>query len=423
MNRAFVDRFQKVGFEIEGILHQTRIFSDRVAPSLAKRKKTVFLVVDALRYEMAFELLEGMDKDFDVTLEPSIGSLPSITSVGMAALLPGAEKGIELDAVKGGLTVALEGCPLKDRKSRLAFFEGKISGGLVAVKLTDILKIGAKRKKELKEANLIVVTSQEIDRLGEEGDDQAETRRWMDDMLEQLRRCIRILAKLGVENFIITADHGYLFADWVDPGMLMDSPGGTVVELHPRVWIGKGGTDAKGFVRVAANQLEYGGDLEMAFPRGLSCFKVKGGVGGYFHGGISLQEMVIPVAILQPKASGGAGAATGITVDLQFGKLAITNRFFSLVATLEVHGLFKTEEVRVRAAVLSNKKEVGFCAMAAYGYEDGSREIVLRRKKPNALTFMLSEDAGVEKVTIQIVDCHTQLELASLADLPVKLGI
>jgi hypothetical protein len=299
----------------------------------------------------------------------------------------------------------------------------KLSGEFMALKLTDVLRLGAKRKKEMKEADLIVVTSQEIDRLGEEGSDHAETRRWMDDMLEQLRRSIRILAKLGVEHFIITADHGYLFADQLDPGMLMDSPGGTILELHPRVWIGKGGTDAKGYVRVAASQLEFGGDPEMAFPHGLACFRVKGGVGGYFHGGISLQEMVIPVAVLRSKASVAGGAATEIRVKLEFGKPAINNRFFSMVATLEVHGLFPPEEVRIRAAVLSNKKEVGFCAMAAYGYEEGSREITLRPKKPNALTFMISEDGGVEKVTVQIMDCRTQLELASVADVPVKLGI
>jgi len=423
LNRAFVGRFQKAGFEIEGILPQSRIFYDRVAPALTKKKKTVFFLVDALRYEMASELLEGMDKDFDVTLEPSISSLPSITPIGMASLLPGAEKGMELASAKGGLTVALEGQTLKDRKSRLAHMEEKVSGGFMALKLANVLRLGAKRKKELKEADLIVVTSQEIDRLGEEGDNHAETRRWMDDMLEQLRRSIRILAKLGVEHFIITADHGYLFADRLDPGMLMDSPGGTVLELHPRVWIGKGGTDAKGYVRVAASELAFGGDLEMAFPRGLSCFRMKGGVGGYFHGGISLQEMVIPVAVLQTKASAGASAATGIKVHLEFGKSAITNRFFSMVATLEVQGLFQSDDIRVRAAVLSNKKEVGFCAMAAYGYEEGSREITMRKREPNALTFMLSEDAGIEKVTVQIVDCHTQLELASMADVPVKLGI
>lgn len=423
MNRAFAGRFQKAGFEIEGILPQARVFCDRVAPALAKKKKTAYLLVDALRYEMASELVEGMDKDFDVSIEPAICSLPSITSIGMASLLPGAENGMELVSAKSGLTVVMEGRPLGDRKSRLAYMAEKVSGGFMALKLADVLRLGTKRKKKLKQTDLIVVTSQEIDRLGEEGDDHAETRRWMDDMLEQLRRAIRILAKLGVEHFIITADHGYLFADQLDPGMLMDSPGGTVLELHPRVWIGKGGTDAKGYVRVGASQLEFGGDLEMAFPCGLSCFRVKGGVGGYFHGGISLQEMVIPVAVLQSKAPAVGGATAGIKIKLEFGKSAITNRFFSMAATLEVQGLFPPEDVRVRAAVLSNKKEVGFCAMAAYGYEEGSREITIRKNEPNALTFMLSEDAGVEKVTVQIVDCHTQLELASVADVPVKLGI
>jgi hypothetical protein len=423
LNRKFVEHFQKSGYAIDGILHQSRIFCDRVAPPSAKKKKTVFFLVDALRYEMASELLEGMDKDFNISLEPAISNLPSITPVGMAALMPGAEMGMELTSAKGGMNVLLDGQSLKDRKSRLDYAERKVAGKVIALKLADALRLGTKRKKELKEADLIIVTSQEIDRLGEEGDGYAETRHFMDDMLEQLRRALRILARAGVEHFIITADHGYIFADQVDPGMLMHSPGGTIVELHPRAWIGKGGADAKGYVRVTASQLEYGGDLEMAFPRGLSCFRVKGGVGGYFHGGISLQEMVIPVAILQAMVSGGVPAVAGITVDLEFGKPAITNRFFSMVATLEVHGLFKSEEIRVRATVLSGKKEVGFCAMAAYGYEDGSREVVLRRKEPNALTFMLSEDVGVEKVTVQIVDCHTQLELTSLADVPVKLGI
>ena len=57
MNRIFMARFQKAGFEARGILVQARIFHDRVSPFLAKEKKTVFFLVDALRYEMAAELL------------------------------------------------------------------------------------------------------------------------------------------------------------------------------------------------------------------------------------------------------------------------------------------------------------------------------------------------------------------------------
>jgi hypothetical protein len=423
LNRAFVGCLQKSGFEIDGILPQSRVYCDRVAPALAENKKTVYFLVDALRYEMASELLEGMDKDFDIAFEPAIAGLPSITSVGMAALMPGAEMGMELVSAKRGMRVVLNGQSLKDRKSRLEYIEKKVSGRIMNMKLANILRLGAKRKKDIKEADLVIVTSQEIDRFGEDGDDYAETRRYMDDMIEQLRRSIRILAKAGVEYFIIAADHGYLFTDQVDPGMLMDSPGGTIAELHARAWIGKGGKDAEGYIRIAASELEYGGDLEMAFPCGISCFRVRGGVGGYFHGGISLQEMVIPVAVLKAKATATTGGTTESSVNLAFGKTAVTNRFFSVVATFEAHGLFPPEVIHIRAMVLSGKKEVGFCAMAAYGFEEGSREIVLRKDEPNALTFMLSEDAGINKLTIQIVDCRTQLELATIADIPVKLGI
>jgi hypothetical protein len=162
--------------------------------------------------------------------------------------------------------------------------------------------------------------------------------------------------------------------------------------------------------------------LELAFPRGHACFKIKGGVGGYFHGGISLQEMVIPVAVLRSKTakSVGAGAAR---IMLEFSKTAITNRFFSVVATLKEEGLFTADEIRVRTVVFSGKAEAGFCAMATYGYEDGTREIILKKDRPNAMTIMLSGDATQDKVTVRLLDCNTLLELASLADLPVKLTI
>lgn len=422
LSRAFVRKLEESGFKASGCQRQSHIFADHVAPALKDGRKTVYLMVDALRYEMGAELLDGLSEDFEVSLEPGIGCLPSITPVGMAGLLPAAEKGLELSATAGKLAIVVDGQALKDRQGRMAYLAEKIPTGLVVLKLAEALKLGAKRRKELAEAKLIVVTSQEIDRLGEDGDDQADARRWMDEMLERLRQVIRILARLGAERFVITADHGFLFADQLDPGMVMDAPGGSTAELHPRVWIGKGGQAGEGYVRVAVSQLELGGDLEIAFPRGYACFKVKGGAGGYFHGGISLQEMIIPVAVLRSRAAKPTGTG-GARATLEFSKPAVTNRFFSVVATLKEEGLFSPEEVRVRAVVLAGKAEAGFCAMAAYGYEEGTREITLKKNHPNALTIMLAGDAAPDRVTVRLLDCHTQLELASLVDVPVKLTI
>ena len=45
------------------------------------------------------------------------------------------------------------------------------------------------------------------------------------------------MAATGFEHFVIAADHGFIFAEGLEPGLRMDPPGGDTLELHPRVWI------------------------------------------------------------------------------------------------------------------------------------------------------------------------------------------
>ena len=419
--QAFVKAYQAAGFEPGQTPPQATIWSRQLEPARKAGKRCAYLLVDALRYEMASELLDGIRDEFTIGFEPALATAPSITPIGMAALMPGAEKGIDLVAAGGVVAASINGVTLKSRADRVALLEKEIPDGLLVLKLGDLLRITAKRRKEIAQARLIVVTSQEIDRLGED-DDQGETRRWMDEMLEQLRRGVRALARAGIEHIVITADHGHIFADHFDPGMVMDAPGGQTMELHSRAWIGRGGVSADGFVRVTATQLGLGGDLEFAFPRGHGCFKVRGGAGGYFHGGLSLQELVIPVATLIPKADKQSGGAGG-KVLVEFARPTITNRFFSASLRLEKEGLFGVDAARVRVAVEADGKEVGFCAMASSGYEEGTREVLLQSGQPNALTFMLSTTEPVSAITLRVIDCQTQLELAQKPNVPVKLSL
>src|SRR5690606_15215911 len=152
-------------------------------------------------------------------------------------------------------------------------------------------------------ANLLVVTSQEIDRIGEEGSEEDEARVYMEDVLEKLRRGIRNLAAAGITDLVIAADHGYIFAEGIDGSLKMNAPGGETAELHSRCWIGQGGEQADGYFRVSSSTLELGGPLECAFPKALGTFKVRGGSGAYFHGGPTLQEQIVPVVHLQAKGA------------------------------------------------------------------------------------------------------------------------
>ena len=360
---------------------QETIFVDWVKPLLDKGEKTAYLLVDALRYEMANELLEGFAGYFDSEIVPVLGQLPGITSLGMASLLPGAEKGLSIEGGPSGITVSVEGRPMKDRTTRLTWISERAGVPALTLKLSDIVRLTPKRKKDLSEAKLVVVTSQEIDRLGEEGADEGEVRVYMDEVLEKLRRGIRNLALAGFNHFVVTADHGFLFTEGLERGLQMDPPGGKTVELHPRFWIGQGGNNGEGYFRVNASDLELGGALEFAFPKGLGTFKVKGGAGSYYHGGPSLQESLLPLCHLRARPS-VVGRDKAFKIKMNLAKPKISNRFFSVVLSLEAQGLLPTGQKRVRLEILSGKTEVGVVAMAAYGFEEGHGSSSYRAVNP-----------------------------------------
>lgn len=420
MAEAYSQALEHAGFSFAGAGPQSGIFKSNVAPLLTGSRKTAYFLVDALRYEMAVELIEGLASDFTVKIQPALGQLPGITPVGMGALMPGAEDGLSLDKQGGKLQVLLGDKKITDRAARMDWLRERTGDGTLVVKLGEVLRITPKKKKDLAAAKLLVVTSQEIDRIGEEGSEDDEARVYMDDVLEKLRRAIRNLASVGITDFVIAADHGYIFAEGFEAGLKMNPPGGETVEMHPRCWIGQGGTSADGFFRVSASTLELGGPLECAFPRSLGTFKVKGGSGAYFHGGPTLQEQIIPVVHLQTKAP-ARGKAASAKITVAFSKGSITNRFFSVTATLESDEMFTPEARSVRVEVLSGKDVAGHAAMAAYGFEEGSREITIEPGRPNSITIMLT--ASPARISLRLLNSKDDAPLATMNDIPVNLSL
>ena len=116
---------------------------------------------------------------------------------------------------------------------------------------------------------------------------------------------------------------------------------------------------APGFIRVPASQLGLAGDLELAFPLGLACFRTRGSRRGYCHGGISLQEFGDPR--WQPSAfvSLGQRSMGTATVLLTLAKPTITTRFFSIEARYVVAGLFGEDTERIKGVVREHRTEVG----------------------------------------------------------------
>lgn len=418
----FTDALRNAEFKVQAVLQQENIFQKLVRPYIAD-SKTAYILVDALRYEMGRELVEGLEDTLEVEILASLAQLPTITEVGMSALMPDAGNGMELvDVGSGRVGIKIRGVLLKDRASRIKYFRSVTGDDTLVCKLNDLMKPSKKEREAIAKADFILVTSQEIDRRGEETKDEEEARRFMNEVLEKLRRGIRRLTHLGVQHIVVAADHGHMFVERLEEAMKIDPPGGNTVDLHPRVWIGRGGAEAPGSLRVTANQIGLGGDLELAFPPGLACFRSRGSSYSYFHGGLSLQELLIPVVSITVHAIHAQGMGTA-SVNLTLAKPKITTRFFSIEVRYIVTGFFDAPTKRIKVIVRANRSTVGTAAMAAYGFEEGIQEIVLEKDKPNVITMMLTAELDISTVSVHVLDAITQVELAAVKDIPVEISI
>jgi hypothetical protein len=412
---AFVTALEDSGFDVTRFQRQRELFSRYVATSGGKR---AYVLVDALRFEMAREMVGDLDEHLEATLVPALAQLPTITTVGMAALLPRAQHGMELVEAGRGVAVRIDGIVLANRAARIKIL-GEAFGGVVTdLKLNDLGKPSKNLKGAIQKAGLIVVTSQEIDRWGEDAEDEDETRRYMDEVLDKLRRGIRQLAQLGATEIVVAADHGYLFAESLGDDRLLDPPNGTEVDRHRRVWIGRGGHTPPNCIRVSSARVGLGGDLELVWPRGYAGFRATGSR-VYFHGGPSLQEIVIPVVVirvhpLRPETPGSV-AITGAP-------RLVTTRFctVTLVYTL---GLIASEEHRVKVVARAAGKEVGQAVAAKYGYDEDAGEITLRHNEENTATLMLQVGPGTKSVSIHVLDAAERVELDRKGDIPVRITL
>jgi hypothetical protein len=419
MTEGFTNSLVEANWTTASSLQQTHIFSEVVS---SWPKPVAYFLVDALRFEMGVELRERLPKTAEVSVRPAMGSLPSITPIGMAALLPGASGSFSVIAQNGKLGACIEDAFLPDLAARKKFATGRVPK-LVDMSLDELLsQQPSKLSKKLEGAQVVVVRSQEIDHAGEAGF-TFQARQVMDTVIDNLARAIRKLASTGVEHSVVTADHGHLFfAVDRDESMRLDPPGGDQVELHRRCWVGRGGSTPPGCVRIAASSLGYASDLEFVFPIGCGVFKAGGDL-AFHHGGPSLQELIIPVVTVRLKVreSGQSTASPVTAIGLPE---VITNRIFSV--TLQLGGqnlsLF-SNSIMVRPLLMSSGKQVGVAGMAIDAEIDLAGCVKLQAGKPVTLAFLLT-DESVPSLRVVVQDPATDAELyRSPTDIPVRLGV
>jgi hypothetical protein len=427
--RRFLTQLQKKAPD-QNVSRQREVFEKLVKPTLGK-EKTAYVWVDALRFEMGRELARLLKDDFEVDLQVALAAVPTVTEIGMAALLPGAHSAAKVVTVGGGmLALEIDGTVVKDRKDRLAFLKKHAGVEVFDTKLDNLLPKPSKKIREgIANAQLILVTSQEIDELCEQ-DNITQARRQMDGVLNDLRRGLRVLLDLGVRRIVLAADHGHLFGEELSEDMKVDAPGGETVDLHRRVWVGHGGKADEAFLRAPLSALDMQGEFDLATPWTFACFKVKGGARAYFHGGLSPQELLVPVMTLTPSSKPQAGPPAEIEWTLVPGSQKLTTRFFSVQVTGENTGLFDIEPPKVRVELRAKGKTISRAVSASYGFEQATGDVALRNDETNTksiaantITLMVIEEPEQKSVGLHLLDAATGAELAKLEKIDVSIAM
>jgi hypothetical protein len=420
MANGFTKALGKAGWAVPGALHQTRIWSEVVN---AMPKPVAYFLVDAMRFEMGVELAERLPKTSEVAVRAAVGALPSITPIGMAALMPGASASFSVVEENDKLGARIEDAFLPDLAARRKHAAARVPK-LVDLALDELLSLQpSKLAKKVEGAQVVLVRSQEIDHAGENGFTY-QARQVMDTVIDNLARALGKLARAGIEQAVVSADHGHLFfATDRDESMRTDVPGGDTVELHRRCWIGRGGATPTGCVRVSAAQLGYASDLELVFPIATGVFKAGGDL-AFHHGGPSLQELVVPVLTVRTKTPGSAPPSAEPIEAIGLPE-AVTNRIFSVTF---VYGAKQMQlgatGIQVRPLLMSAGKQVGSVGMAVDAeFDRVTSTVKLEPNKPVTVAFLLSDESAAS-LRVVVQDPATDAELyRSPTDIPVRLGV
>ncbi len=414
--RTLAERFwlalERDKWVVSDALQQTKIWVKKVAPVSGR---IAIFHVDALRFEMGMELARQLSEAKDLLVEPAIAVLPSITPLGMAALLPGAAESYSVVESGGRLGARVDSQFLPDAKGRMDFLKARVPEANDITLERLLQEPLSKVQQKLDTARIVVVRSQEIDSLGEKNELLA--RQIMDSVIGNLARAVRRLSGLGYESFLITADHGHQFSARKGDDMKLEAPVGGTVELHRRCWIGKGGNQPAGTVTVRAPELGYDSNLEFIFPKGLGVFMAGGGL-AYHHGGFSLQELVIPVVSF--RITKQVAQSTGGHVRITEFPEAITNRTFGVKLDAEPD-LLSTEPLQLRVLLISNGEEVGRAGMVLEAEFNRETGIVTMLVGSTASVAMVLHRDDISTLKVVLQDSQNGSVLHESKVIPIQL--
>ena len=304
---------------------QADFFRDHVArraPEATAGHRVGVIVSDALRYECAADLAERLNASKErglagrsrATVEARAGVVPSYTQLGMAALLPAGA--MEIDPATALVTKS--GHPTAGIKARQGIISSSVPGSLAfqADELPDDLA-GA-----IALAPAVFVYHNVIDRVGDKQATERRTFRAVEEALAEVERIAARLLQAGCGTVLVTSDHGFIYQDRdlepkdfadVDGLQLLKGAEGVDSERTRRFVVSDVLPKSPLLVEYTSSELSLAGGHLVGVPRGAMRLRLSGSGARFVHGGVSPQECVVPVVVVEQAKAKAAAHQSGVS--------------------------------------------------------------------------------------------------------------
>lgn len=403
LHSCFIRTLTKDHWPARDVLNNADVFDKFIEPVLKiQDRKVAFIIVDALRYEVAQSLMQRLSR-YSPTLQPACAAFPSITSVGKASLLPqGATMTVNVDFVNNTITPSVQGAFLNDLSSRMGILSQTYGKRFTEMTSETFLK--RKFDQTNTKADLYVIRYDDIDKIFENGSGNSSLS-FISQALTHLSKVIDRLEKLkvlGVTDVVIASDHGFIMNYAPKAGDKCDKPQGAWVGTHDRFLFSQTTEipDANNEV-VTPDVLGIKTNAQcVAFPKAMFPY-VEGK--RYYHGGVSLQEGIVPVitfklANAQAK-SGSKNDAVPINMTVKNAHSRTLSNRITIYAGSEENSLFEDETIRPVLIRIFRKGDRGMAPVGnILGNETGALSLVGNEKQTFLVHLNDFEEDNLEVV-------------------------
>jgi len=351
----YVETKLPASWYLENIKRQDEFYDSFVTNILQEKDTTKAYVIisDALRFEVAAELAEKINKGQlrECKVNTMLGLVPSYTQLGMASLLPHNTLSI---CNNGKVLVDGMDSSSQNRESILQKYFPE-SG---ALKLEELLNMSREQGREyIKGKRVIYIYHNKIDAVGDDQATEGDVFSAVETAMTEIDDAIAFIHNglLG-SRILVTADHGFLYQttpmESSDKGVFTE--GGTIIDKKKkkRYVIGSNLSKQEYAWKFRADQIISGeNSVDIVIPKGNNRFHFVGG-SRFVHGGAMLQEIVIPVLEikgLRGKRAQTVGQQKDVGVELLSSNTKVSNsrQKFKFLQTGIVGGKIRPLELKI----------------------------------------------------------------------------